>query len=110
MGVEGCGGVGVGACAFWGCCLDSVASGVFQLFLVAREMILKPFSPSIVKGMGVTTVHQGALHFFIYLSYLLKGKHPFIPERILEVNHGKHLKEKAVVPFRKKNAGIIFFQ
>lgn len=30
------------------------------------------------------------------------GNCPFIPERISEVSHGKHLKEKAVFTFRKQ--------
>lgn len=61
MGVRGVGvWAGVGACACWGCCLDSLGSEVFWLFLAAKDMILKPFSPSIVKGMGYPCFPPGA--------------------------------------------------
>ena len=36
------------------------------------------------------------------------GKCPFIPERILEVSRGKHLKEKAVFTFRKQKVDNFF--
>lgn len=99
----GCGcGMGMYACG--GCCLDS-GSGVFWLFLVAKEMVSSHFL--LVKGMGASVLATRG-HCPSSFTCPDSGNCPFIPERILEVSLGKHLKEKAVFTFRKHKVDNCF--